>query len=354
LKNILNKGDLEIFTKVFNVLPEGNWAETDNQTNILNMTGDWGELSKKLSIDEEKLKTKIGIIRDKLFNEREKIIHPFKDDKILTDWNALMISALSKAFQVIGNKLYINAAEKAAGFIMKILADENGRILHRFRNDEASINGNIDDYAFFIQALLDLYESTFETEYLDLAFKLNKDMIDLFLDKENGGFYFTGSDSEKLLIRQKEIYDGAIPSGNSIALLNLLRISRFTEETFYEKLASQLSKTFSGIVYNSPSGFTQFLSSLDFAFGPANEIIIVSNKNADELNSYTDLINMKFLPNKILILGNEEIKRKVTSMDYLKNYDMKDGKTTVYICENFRCEQPITEISELEKYLLRI
>jgi uncharacterized protein YyaL (SSP411 family) len=355
IKEILTEDEFKLFTDAYNVSLKGNWLEEnqtgENQTNILNITKNLSGLSKEFEIGEDELKLKLESSRKKLFHEREKRVHPFKDDKILTDWNSLMISAFAKSYQAFGKKIYKEAAEKSAKFITENLINSDGGMLHRFRNDEASIKGNIDDYAFFIAALLDLYESTFKTDYLNLAFKLNKDMIYLFQDEKDGGFYFTGSDSEKLLIRQKEIYDGAIPSGNSIALLNLLRISRFTGDTLYENLASQLSKAFSGIVYNSPSGFTQFLSSLDFAYGPSNEIIIASNKNADEVNSFTDLINMKFLPNKILILANEEIKRKITSMDYLKNYNMKNGKTTVYICENFKCEEPITDLSELEKYL---
>ncbi len=355
VKEILDDEDFNIFPETFNVFKDGNWIESVREgkkgTNILHTETNIAELSQKFNLSADEIKNKLEKIRKKLFDEREKRIHPFKDDKILTDWNGMMISAFSKAYQVSGKKNYKEAAEKAFDFVRSSLMNNEGRLFHRFRNNEKSILGNLDDYAFFIKALLDLYESTFKTDLLALALRLNDDVIKLFADEENGGFFFTSIDSEKLLARQKEIYDGAVPSGNSIMMLNLLRIARITGKTEFESRALQLSKTFSKMVNNSPAGFTQLLNALDFAFGPTKEIIVISGQKSKDFESMLDLLNSSFFPNKTLIVKYEDDNSIVDLAGYLSDYRMLDVKTTVYICENYVCNQPITDVTELEKYL---
>jgi uncharacterized protein len=251
IRNIL-PDDADLFIKVFNIKKEGNWIDsvhgTKTDTNILHLKSDLITLAKENNLTEEKLSAKIEYSRKKLYEVREKRIHPHKDDKILTDWNGLMISAFAKAAQAFNNKEYSETAKKAADFIIKDLITEDGKLLHRYRDGEAGITANADDYAFFIQALLDLYETIFEVKYLKSALKLNEDFIHHFWDRENKGFFFTPDYGEQLIVRQKEIYDGAVPSGNSIAMLNLLRIGRITAKPEFEEMADSINKAKAAIL----------------------------------------------------------------------------------------------------------
>ena len=199
--------------------------------------------------------------------------------------------------------------------------------------------------------MLDLYETSFKVTYLKSAIELNQTLLNSFWDNTNGGFYFTADDSEKLISRQKEIYDGAIPSGNSVALLNLLRLGRFTGDTIYEKKANQLVRAFSNVVKNSPIAFSQFLASLDFAFGPSKEIVIVGKKDNSESEKVLNFIREKFIPNKVIFFKEEEAQALADIAKFTIDQKPLNGKTTVYVCENFNCKMPVTELKELEKLL---
>ena len=287
IKEILGK-DSEIFIEFFNVRKNGNFSDPVHNTkdkNILHIKRNLSEFAAENNLDEKELKEKLVKGRQKLFEIREKRVHPYKDDKILTDWNGLMISAFSKAAQVFGKKIYSDYAVKAAEFILLKMFDKEGRLLHRYREEESAIFANADDYVFLTAALLDLYETVFEPRYLEYAIKINNSFIGHFLDKENGGFFFTPDYGEKLITRQKEIYDGAIPSGNSVAMLNLLRIARITANSSFEEKADKINKAFSNQVRKYPAGFTQFLIALDFAVGPSYEIILAGDKITEDINT---------------------------------------------------------------------
>ena len=350
IKEILGN-DADIFLKFFNVKEEGNWIDSvhgkKSNTNILHTTKSFKEFADELGLSEQEFKEKLEGARQKLFAEREKRIHPYKDDKILTDWNGLMISAFAKATQVLKKKIYSETAAKAADFILLKMYDDNGRLLHRYREGEAAIYGNADDYSFFIAALLDLYETTFEVKYFKQALRLNDDFIKHFWDNEGGGFYFTPDYGEKLIVRQKEIYDGAVPSGNSVAMLNLLRIARITAETKYEEKAELINKTFSTPISKYPSGFTQFLIALDFAIGPSKEIII-SGKDYDTFHS---AIFEKFITAKIVLRISSEEDTVLELVPYLKNYLPADDKTKVFVCENYICNLPADNAEALARML---
>ncbi len=357
LRNVLEKDESDIAIKVFNIADDGNWIDESKGmmpgTNILHLKKSSKELADEFNISEIDFTRRLESIRKKLFEHREKRIHPYKDDKILTDWNGLMISAFAKAAQAFDDNIYADAAIKSYSFIEKYLTGKDGSLIHRFRDGESGLPAHIDDYAFMINALIDLYETTFEIKYLTRAIELNEILMKEFWDEQNGGFYFTSSTSEKLIARQKDVYDGAVPSGNSIALLNLIRLSRFTANIYFEKKASLLIKYFSGYISKSPSAFCMFMCGLDFLFSSSTEIVIVSEKKDDEVIQGINLIRNIFNPNKIVILKPNDIQVDFEELlSFTKDMKMKENNTTFYVCRDYSCNQPVNSIKELQKLLV--
>ena len=353
ITSILNE-DPDLALNLFNIKKEGNWTDPMSadkiRSNILFLTQTLDETAVDLKYPPEILKERFIKIRELLFEHRKQRIHPFKDDKILTDWNSLMITAFSKAAQVTGNEVYISFARTGADFISEYLTDKSGKLLHRYRDGDSSISGNIDDYAFYIQALLDLYETSFSIDNLDEA----KYMIDLaihdFWDAETGGFFFSSKDSTDLIVNLKEIYDGAIPSGNSIMILNLLRMSKITADTDYEEKAMMINRAFSSLISKSPSAFSQALIGYDFAFGPSFEIVISSNENDHYAQMMVKEIRKYYLPAKIVLLktGSNNLQNIAP---YVSGQNPVNGETAIYLCKNFSCDYPITDYKKIGKVL---
>jgi uncharacterized protein YyaL (SSP411 family) len=286
-------------------------------------------------------------IRRKLFTEREKRVKPFLDDKILTDWNGLMIASLSKASTILGENIYSDMAENAAKFILDNMLTEDV-LHHRYRDGNTGIPGFLNDYAFLTWGLIELYEATFKTEYLEEALSLNSTLIDDFWDKSNGGFYFNSDKSHELPVRKKEIYDGAIPSGNSVALKNLLRLGRYTGNPDLEKKASETLRAFSSKITELPTANTNALMGLDFLIGPSYEVIIAGEKESQDTKKILRIIYDNFIPNRILLLKTNELEKIA---EYVKNYQKIDGKSTVYICRNYSCELPTTDPEKILRML---
>ena len=306
--------------------------------------------AKQEGMDLEELEILLERARKQLFEVREKRIRPFKDDKILTSWNGLMIAALARGYQVLGDAAYLKAARHAAGFILEKLRKADGRLLRRYRQGDAAYPGYLDDYAFLVWGLIELYEATFEIRYLKEAISINEAMMDLFWDKPGGGFYFTGKENEVLITRSKEIYDGAIPSGNSIATLNLLRLGRMTGNIDLEKKADRLAKAFSKQVADYPMGYTQFLIALDFMVGPSREIVISGDPALEITREMVATIHKMFLPNKVLLLRPDGEAGKMLSAlaPFVTDLLPIDNQTTVYLCEEYACKIPITDVHELK------
>lgn len=357
LRNVLDRDESDFAIKVFNLAQDGNWIDESKGimpgTNILHLKKSDKELADEYNISEDDFSKTLESIRKKLFTYREKRIHPYKDDKILTDWNGLMISALTKAAQAFDNSRYSDAAIKSYSFIEKYLIGKDGKLIHRFRDGESGLPAHIDDYAFMINSLIDLYEATFEIKYLKRAIELNDILMKDFWDEQNGGFYFTSSTSEELIARQKDVYDGAIPSGNSIELLNLIRLSRFTANIYFEKKASILVKYFSGYIVSSPSAFCMYMCALDFLLSSSTEIVIVFKQKDGIVTEGINLIRSIFNPNKVVILKSENIDKVFAEMlSFTKDMKMMNNNTTFYVCRDYACNQPVCSIEELKKLLL--
>jgi hypothetical protein len=295
----------------------------------------------------------IETIRGKLFSDREKRTHPHKDDKILTDWNGLMIAALARGAQVFYEPAYISAAGRAMNFILQSLQTKDGRLLHRYRSGEAAITGNVDDYAFVIWALLELYEATFQATYLQKALDYNNDLFRNFLDEKNGGLFFTSSEAESLLTRPKELYDGAIPSGNSIAFINALRIFRITGDAEAEKQANEIYRAFRAHADATPTAFTQFLCGLDFVIGPASEVIIAGDMDKPDTKELLFALRRHFAPNKVVILRPEKSAKPdiETIAPFVKSHPLINGKATAYVCTNYTCALPTNDPQKMLELL---
>lgn len=347
LESSLDKDELDLAVKIFNVKESGNYLEevTGKKTNknILYLNNNL----------EKEIQERIERIRIKLFKERENRIHPHKDDKILTDWNGLMITALAKAAKAFHDEEYLNFAKKTANFILSNLRDSNKKLLHRYKEGISEINGYLTDYAFFIWGLIELYEATFDIFYLKTALELHEIQNKDFWDKIIGGFYFTADNSEKLLTRQKEIYDGAIPSGNSIALLNLLRLSYLTGNYKLEEKADTLNRVFSEKIKANPLAYTQFLVAIDFAIGPSYSLVIGGNTDDNDTTEMIVAINNSYIPNKVFIhrKTEQELPDIDTYSNFVQFFENLEGKATAYVCINKTCKPPTHEIGKMLEYL---
>jgi hypothetical protein len=357
VRQILKGEEADLIINVFNIEKAGNFKEeaTAESTgaNILHLEKPLTEIAFNMKTSVEDLEMRIETARQKLFTVRSGRIRPHKDDKVLTDWNGLMIAALAKGAQVCNEPKYADAARRATDFVLKTMRRPDGRLLHRYRDGQAAVLANIDDYAFLIWGLLELYETTFDTGYLKTALDLNRELIKHFWDDQNGGFYFTADDAEELIVRQKEIYDGAIPSGNSVAMLNLLRLSRITANTDYEEKATKIVKAFSQDVGVSPSGYTQLMVALGFGIGPSYEIVIVGNPEARDTKDMLEALRRHFIPNKVVLLkpDNQESPDIISLAEFTKDQSSIDGKATAYVCLDYACKLPTTDTEKMLELL---
>jgi len=310
------------------------------------------ELINTESINAEFINNKfIKACREKLFKHRKNRIHPYKDDKILTSWNGLMIAAMSIGGRVLKEKQYTSAAEKAVDFIFTKLIREDGRLLARFRDGDASFPAYADDYAFLIWGLIELYETTFKPDYLQKALYLNNELIEYFWDERNGGLFIYGSDSEQLIIRPKEIYDGATPSGNSVSALNFLRLSKLTGQYELEDKTEQLLKAFSSDIKNHPISYAFSLVAAMFAQSSTKEVVIVSDFHDTATDEMLNIIHQGFRPFIVSMLYANEYKSLKSVVPFIIGHKSIDGKPTAYICENFTCQEPVTDIEHLRELL---
>ncbi|MDD1749565.1 MAG: thioredoxin domain-containing protein [Methanothrix sp.] len=339
LKETLDKEEFKLLIRLFDIHENGNF---EKGRNILHQRSAIEGAASVLNISERDLYDRLEKLRGKLFLAREKRVHPFKDDKILTDWNGLMIAALAKAAQALHEakyEKYTKAAIKAADFILEKMQTTEGRLLHRYRG-EAGISANLDDYAFLVWGLLDLYETVFDIKYLKAAIQLNQVMMQHFWDKDQGGFFFSADDAEALLLRKKEFYDGAIPSGNSIAMHNLLRLMRLSGQAELEERAWDLARSFSAAAGEQPLGHSMLLCSLDYAIGPASEIALVGSSQDAGIIEMLQAIRSRYLPNKSVVLVCGEEIREIAP--FTKELAQHEGKTTAYVCTGHVCSLPAT------------
>ncbi len=330
------------FCGYYGIVPEGNFEGSSIPNLLQNKAGFAG-------IDRSTMASE----RTKIFEARKQRIHPYKDDKILTSWNGLMIAAMAMGYRVLGDAAFVRSAENAVGFIEKHLRRSDGRLLARYRDGEAAYSAYLDDYAFLIWGLTELYEATFKPHYLRLAIDLTDEMLKFFYDYEKGGLYLYGSDSEQLITRPKEVYDGATPSGNSAAALNLLRLSRITGNTELEVRAEEIFKAFSADIDKYPMGYTHMLMAVLYAQNKGSEVVIVGSKEMADISKMFQAINRNFLPFLVFIFKNTAGSDRdiLELVPYIEAQHMIADHATAYVCENHACREPITDSRELERII---
>jgi len=344
IEELVGTEDAEFLSDVYNLSRDGNFRDeaTGEQSdrNIFHLKESLIDLAVRLDVSPEVLEKRLENLRKRLFVHRKKRVHPYKDDKVLTDWNGIAIVAFSKAAAAFGEKRYSEVARRSIEFIRENLVCE-GRLLHRYREGEAGIMANVDDYAFFIWGLLEYYESVFDETYLALAISFCNDQFKHFWDEEFSGFFFTADDGEALITRQKEIYDGALPSGNSVSMLNILRIARLTGNPEIENKAAQMAAAFSPQISKHPAYFSMHMNSLDFMLGPSFEIIITGDRNSSETHRFLELLSSEYLPNKVVIVKDETNQGKISEIaPYTRSHIPLNGKTTAYVCSDYECQLP--------------
>ena len=343
---ILGEEAGEIFSRTYDVSDFGNFEGK----NILHSILTPEQAAKFFRKERQEIERIMAEVRAKLFQEREKRVRPFRDEKILTSWNGLMLSGLAEAIKVSASPRYIEAAAKTVKLIFtRIFRD--GFLLHTYKDSQAKLHGYLDDYAFLAAGLLDLYEATLERSTLEQALQLAEMMIREFWDDIDGAFFYTGKSHKELISRTKPAFDSSVPSGNSIATQVLLRLYHYTGREDYLRRAEKILRLYYDAMEKQPFGFVHMLSALDFYLEKPKEIVLVGRIKDEATQDLLKKIHSLYLPNMTLQLVAPDEPLKAIS-PLLEGKTQLDGKPTVYVCHNFTCSPPVTEWEDLRELLL--
>ena len=347
---LLGKEKAEIYCEYYDITEPGNFEGK----NILHVQTPPDLFARKLRMDLQALETILAEDKEKLFEVREKRIKPGLDDKILTSWNGLMIRSMAMGYQILGDERYREAAEKSANFVLTQLSQDNGRLLRTHRAGKSHLNAYLEDYAYFIAGLIDFYEATFDVRWLKQAERLNQIMIEQFWDDANGGFFFTSKDHESLITRSKSGYDGATPAGASMAVHSLLRLDKLLAQSDLREKAEITLDIYYHQIESAPSGSAQLLCELDFLLSTPKELVIAGQREDKETKAALRTIHSRFIPNKIMALLDpraENLQETEAFIPLLEGKKQINDKTTIYVCENYTCKAPTTDLAELESQL---
>lgn len=356
IARLLSEQEMQVFALYYGVKKEGNALQDPQKEftdrNILYQAMDFTEVARVSGIEEKKVAQLLKTAKMKLLKQREKRTAPHLDDKIITAWNGLMISAFAKAAIILEERRYLEAANNAANFLLQNLV-VNGELKRRFRDGEAKFSAGLDDYSFLIQGLLDLYTADHDVTRLKQAMELTEKQIVEFTDP-SGGFYDTPKSAD-LLARLKEAYDGAEPSGNSVAALNFLRLAALTDNSKWKAIASESIASFAATLSSYPPAMPLLLSAMDFQQDKPKQIVIVGEKSGEDTRVLLQEVHSRYLPNTILILADDGKNQRFleTYQPFLKTVEKVEGKATAYICEDFSCKMPVNSPEGLAMLLDR-
>ena len=350
IEAVIGADAARIFNLYYGVSARGNFEGQ----NILHVSATVEEVVQRFAISPAAVERSLADSRQKLFAVREKRIKPARDEKILTEWNGLMIHALAECAAVLGRGDALQAAQNAANFILSKMSQPDGKLYRSYKaapgdsNGQARLNAYLEDYAAFSRALIALYEATFDLRWLGEASRLTRLLIAQFGDPQTGGFYQTGLDHEQLVVRRKDFIDNAIPSGNSLAAETLLRLAVFTGTQEYRNQAAQILLVMKEAMTRQPTGFGRLLCALNTFLSPSQEVAIVGDPAAAETQALVRAVQRRYLPNTVLAFKRSG---EASLLPLLENRDLVGGKAAAYVCENYACQLPVTEVQALEKLL---
>ena len=356
LRKALPADEADFAIHLYGAQRDGNFNDEATQAktgrNILHLSESPDTAATRLGLSHAAFLEKKEAVRQALFSSRKERIHPQKDDKILTDWNGLMIAALASGSRIFQQRQYLEKARAAVAFIFANLQDKQGRLRHSWRHGQPGGPGNLDDYAFLIWGLIECYEASLDPADLERAVSLQNQLDLHFWDEQNGGYYFTADDGEQVIARQKDIYDGAIPSGNAVAMLNLIRLSRLTGNEQWEARAEGLGKAFSGLISRAPSGFTMFMVALAWIFHNPLEIVIAGDPADPDTARMLDVVRNVYIPNKTVLFRPFDDTSGITRLaPFTKDMIPVNGKVTAYVCSGRTCQAPTTDPDMLAQLL---
>jgi uncharacterized protein YyaL (SSP411 family) len=326
----------DVVVRTYGITEEGNFLDEATQRltgeNVLHRSPAARDASTELEMLEQ--------ARLKLFEARRVRVRPLLDDKVLTDWNGLMIAALSKLGMALGNDRYIRAARRCAEFLLSSVLGSGGALMHRYRNGEVGVDGNLPDYAYLIWGLTELYQASLEPHFLTAAREITDGMIGQFWDDEEGGFFMTPVAGEPLIARLKDYDDGALPSGNALALLGLLRLSRLTGDATLDELASRLLASVAPRVSRYPSGYTGILVGMEFVECGPTEVVLSGPSDSDVGRGMLESLRSRYLPGTVVLRLSEAATELEAVAPFVGGFKMESGDTLAYVCRDHACSQP--------------
>ena len=358
LDRILGPERAAVFAYSFGVEPDGNAPSDPHQVfvnqNILYRAHSLEETARKFKQSPDHVESVLRESRRRLLQTRDQRVRPHLDDKILVSWNGLMISAFARAHQVLGEAEYLEQARRAADFILKHLyQQETGRLLRRYREGEARFEAHLEDYAFLVMGLIDLYQAGSDIRDLERSMELMETAVDLFYDQETGAFFDTSGRDASLILRTRDDYDSAEPTGNSVAVWNLLRLAEMTHHPEWKKLAEAALKHFGDRLREHPQALPHMLAALDFHLGTPKQVVLAGDPSGDAVRALLEVVHSTYVPNKVLLFADGG-----TGQDYLGRSNPAiramvpaGGKATAYVCENYVCRLPTSEPEVLARLL---
>ena len=346
VEEILGTEKAALFSSYYDITPGGNF---EGQS-ILNINSSLEEEARAANISSEALQVVLEESRRKLFEVREQRIKPGRDEKILTAWNGLMLASFAEASAVLEREDYKEAARRNARFLLDNLR-RDGLLLRTYKDGQAKLNGYLEDYSFLADGLVALYEATGELEWLEEADALTKRMIEEFWDDEAGGFYYTGRSHEELIVRSKDYFDNATPSGNSVAADVLLRLGLLTGNEDYTRRAVTIFRLLGAPLRRYPSAFGRLLCALDFHLSSPKEVVIIKGEDESEARALLKEVWKPYLPNKVLVQAVEGDARAAELVPLLRERTLTNGHATAYVCEHYTCQSPTTDPKQLAAQL---
>ena len=357
LREVLGEDDAAFAARGWGCTAEGNFADEAtgrrSGANVLMLEGDLRELPGRLDLEAAMFEERLESIRRRLYENREGRVHPLKDDKVLADWNGLMAAAASRAGKVFGEQRWTTAGQQAVDFVMTRLRSKDGRLMHRYRDGEVAVPAFLDDHAFLLWAHLELYDATLDPRWLVGAIDLADTTVGDFWDQERGGFYFTADGHERLPVRHKEAYDGAMPSGNSVMADCLARLARLTGRPDLERRAQETAAAFARDLQRLPSGHTHMLRALLTMSAPSLEVVLAGDPRSDDLREMVAVVRGHVPPDTPLLVAppgpaGDPLRRAVP---FVEGHVPLEGQATAYVCRDFSCQLPTTDRAEMVRQL---